>query len=122
MRAGGDAEEQGMGDEGEDGTRPRDHAAGGASPSAGRFGALIEHSMDLVSIYDAEGRFSFASPSHRWLLGHDPDELVGSSPIELLHPEDRDAVAHAFEQQLLGTGIPVPVEHRIRHTDGSWRW
>jgi diguanylate cyclase (GGDEF)-like protein/PAS domain S-box-containing protein len=87
-----------------------------------RFRALIEHSFDMVSIYDADANFAFASPSHERVLGYTPGELVGTSPVDLLHPDERDQVAEAFAEQLLVTGEPRPVEHRIRHRDGSWVW
>ena len=90
--------------------------------SESRFRALVQNSHDLVSIYDDQGRFVFASPSHSRVLGYAPEELLGQPAIDLLHPSEREAVAQSFAEQLLITGIPVPVEHRIRHRDGSWRW
>jgi diguanylate cyclase (GGDEF)-like protein/PAS domain S-box-containing protein len=90
--------------------------------SESRFRALVQNSHDLVSIYDDQGRFVFASPSHRRVLGYEPDELLGQPAIDLLHPAEREEVARAFAEQLLITGVPAPIEHRIRHRDGSWRW
>ncbi|HEY8218243.1 MAG TPA: EAL domain-containing protein [Acidimicrobiia bacterium] len=87
-----------------------------------RFRALIDHSFDLVSIYDTNGNFTFASPSHERVLGYPPEELIGTSPVDLLHPDDREAVAHRFAEQLLVTGESHPIEHRIRHRDGGWVW
>jgi len=87
-----------------------------------RFRALIDHSFDMVSIYDTNGRFVFASPSHERVLGYAPVELVGTSPVDLLHPDDRDAVAALFAEQLLVTGEATPIEHRLRHRDGRWLW
>jgi diguanylate cyclase (GGDEF)-like protein/PAS domain S-box-containing protein len=90
--------------------------------SAEPFGALVQHSLDLVSIYDANGCFMFASPSHLGALGYEPAELLGTPAAELLHPDERDEVGDAFARQLLVTGVREPVEHRVRHKDGSWRW
>ena len=84
--------------------------------------ALVDNSQDLLSIYDDDGRFVFASTSHQLVLGYEPDELLGRKAIELLHPTERDDVARAFAGQLLEHRPPVPLEHRIRHRDGSWRW
>ena len=90
--------------------------------SESRFRALVEHSHDLVSIYDDEGRFVFASPSHQRVLGYDPAELIGTPAVEMLHPDEVDDVTRQFAEQLVVTGVPAPVQHRIRHRDGSWRW
>jgi diguanylate cyclase (GGDEF)-like protein/PAS domain S-box-containing protein len=87
-----------------------------------RFRALVQHSMDMISIYDAEARFSFASPSHETVLGYVPEDLIGTQPVDLLHPDERDSVAEAFGLQLQRSGSPEPVEHRVRHKDGSWRY
>ncbi len=94
----------------------------GDEHSASRFRALVEYGHDLVSIYDNQGRFVFASASHEATLGYRPRELVGRAAVELLHPDERDAVAQAFAEQLLVTGVPAPIEHRVRSRDGSWRW
>ena len=90
--------------------------------SESRFRALVQYGHDLVSIYDNQGRFTFASPSHRATLGYEPDELIGRPALELLHPDECEDVAQAFAEQLLVTGIPASIEHRVRHRDGSWRW
>jgi diguanylate cyclase (GGDEF)-like protein/PAS domain S-box-containing protein len=100
--------------------RAPDEAAHG--PSESRFRALVQNSHDLVSIYDREGRFVFASPSHERALGYDPAELIGTSAVELLHADEVEEVTRRFADQLLVTGIPAPIEHRVRHRDGSWRW
>ena len=87
-----------------------------------RFRALVHHSHDLVSIYDASGRFVYASPSHQRVIGYDTAELVGTSPLDYLHPDERDAVLQAFSEQITGAAPPAPVEHRMRCKDGSWRY
>ena len=87
-----------------------------------RFRSLIDHSFDMVSIYDAKGNFAFASPSHERVLGYTSEELIGTSPVDLLHPEEREEVAQVFGEQILVTGESSPVEHRVRHRDGSWIW
>lgn len=93
-----------------------------ARERATRWAALAEHSLDMVSIYDSEGRFVYVSPSRERVLGYPKEELIGASPIDQLHPDERDEVANAFTEQLLGTNEPVPVQHRFLHKDGSWRY
>ena len=86
------------------------------------FRALVDHSFDLVSIYGTDTTFVFASPSHEQVLGRPVEELLGTSPVDLLHPDEREQVANAFAEQLLTGGEPAPIEHRVQHRDGSWRW
>jgi diguanylate cyclase (GGDEF)-like protein/PAS domain S-box-containing protein len=87
-----------------------------------RFEALARHTFDLVSIYGADGRFTYASPSHERVLGFRPEELFGVRPLESLHPDEQESVAQAFAEQLAHSTAPSPIEHRLRHKDGSWRW
>ena len=89
-----------------------------AEVAESRFRALIEYGHDLVAIFDGDGCFAFASPSHRATLGYEPDELIGTLALDLVHPDDREAVT----EQLCVTTLPKPVEYRLRRRDGSWRW
>jgi diguanylate cyclase (GGDEF)-like protein/PAS domain S-box-containing protein len=93
-----------------------------ARDRAARWGALLHHSHDMVSMYDSDARFVFVSPSHERVLGYTVDELIGTSPIDFLHPDEREDVARAIAEQLRGDGHPTPVEHRFLHNDGSWRY
>ena len=87
-----------------------------------RFRALVQHSMDMVSIYDSKARFSFASPSYETVLGYSPEELLGTKPVELSHPDELARVSDLFARQIQLAGVPEPIEHRVRHKDGSWRY
>ena len=68
-----------------------------------RFRSLIEHSTDLVAVVDERHRIRFLTPAFQRTLGHESDGLLGTSLLELVHPEDR-----AGERW------------RLRHADGSW--
>jgi PAS domain S-box-containing protein len=86
-----------------------------------RFRSLIEHSLDLIAVIDSEGILRFQSPSTATVLGYRPEELVGRSVLELIHPEDRPRALALFQE-----GLPVPrftstFEARVQHKDGSWR-
>ncbi len=84
--------------------------------------ALLEHSLDLVVLADTAGKLVFASPSVFAILGYRPAEFLALDPIELVHPEDREAAATTFARALAGTAADVErVEFRMRHRDGSWR-
>ena len=87
-----------------------------------RFRALVEESNDVISVVDRDGRFQYQSPSVERVVGYDPDETVGDSAWEYVHPDDRDAVRDAFETWATTPDAQGTVEYRARHADGSWRW
>jgi PAS domain S-box-containing protein len=87
-----------------------------------RYRVVAEASHDMISEMDAEGRLVYASPTCKDVLGYDPEEVVGTTPFVLLHPDDVDRAVATF---LSGVEEETPQKtapYRVRHRDGSWRW
>src|SRR5579863_2002033 len=53
------------------------------------------------------------------LLGRNSSQLLGTSIIELTHPDDVAALLFAFARATTETSVGARV--RLRHSDGSWR-
>jgi PAS domain S-box-containing protein len=85
------------------------------------FRLLIERSSDIASILGPDGAMLYQSPSIERVLGYTPDELLGKSTFEFIHPEDVEGTLEAFRDMLESPGEPRTVELRYRHKDGSWR-
>jgi PAS domain S-box-containing protein len=84
-----------------------------------RYRTLVEHTSDLMIMARADGRILFASPSTERILGLKPESIVGTSGLDLVHPEDRTQLAEVLQRALEGSvGTPA---FRCRHRDGSWR-
>jgi PAS domain S-box-containing protein len=82
---------------------------------------LIENSQDIIYTLDANGVFTFLSPSLKLVLGRDPDDLTGVFFGEIIHPDDLPE-CHAFLQELAtGETNRNFIEYRVSHGDGSWR-
>ncbi len=56
---------------------------------------ITDHMFDLVALTDLEGVFTYAGPSHR-ILGFEPEQLMGTSVFEYVHPEDLGRIADEF--------------------------
>jgi PAS domain S-box-containing protein len=67
-----------------------------------------------------DGSIRFVSESVLRLLGHEPQALAGVDLEELIHHEDRNAYRQSLRNVASGASTQ-PVEHRLRHADGSWR-
>jgi PAS domain S-box-containing protein len=52
-----------------------------------RFRNLITAIGDIVWETDAQARFVYVSPQVKTILGYSPDELIGHTPFEFLHPD-----------------------------------
>ncbi|HSB72801.1 MAG TPA: PAS domain-containing sensor histidine kinase [Candidatus Methylomirabilis sp.] len=87
-----------------------------------RFDTLIRKSPNGIVLLSAEGSLLYTSPSTRWLTGYAPEELLGRSGFELVHPEDRGDAEARFREAVANRGGTVRLELRLRHRDDSWRW
>jgi PAS domain S-box-containing protein len=89
--------------------------------SEARFRSLIENASDGVLILSAEGLITYQSPAVERILGYSPDAMMGTSPFDLVHPDDHANVVESFADVMLPGGHGKSVEFRCRHADGSYR-
>ncbi|HTL58646.1 MAG TPA: ATP-binding protein [Candidatus Limnocylindrales bacterium] len=77
--------------------------------------------IDLLGIADFDGRLLQLNPAWERVLGFHPDELKNVAGVDLVHPEERSAMADKMEALKQGTTI-ADFEGRYRHKQGGWRW
>ncbi len=79
-----------------------------------------KNSRDLQVVVDVQGVFRAANEAWTTILGWRPDDVVGRSFLDFIHPEDhpssQDALAVASVEEL------PTYENRYRHKDGGYRW
>ncbi len=80
---------------------------------------LIEHAPDAIAVH-RDGRFVFVNAALVKALGYDsPDDLLGRSILDIVHPEDRELAVERMKA-IYATGAPNPVqEHRFIRRDGT---
>jgi PAS domain S-box-containing protein len=86
------------------------------------FRALIENSSDAITLVDAKGTTTSASPAVNRILGYTISEFVGWNSFEFVHPDDREMTERAFAEIVKQPGKMATRQFRLRHKDGSWRW
>lgn len=89
--------------------------------SEARFRVLVEEGADVVVMLTAEGVFTWVSPSVTRVLGWATSDMVGSTAVDFLHPDDRDATADVFVSAMQQPGYTGFAEFGVRHKDGSYR-
>ena len=83
---------------------------------------LFTHAGALLAVLDSHGRFVSVSPACERVLGCKPEDLVGHSLLDDLHPHDpSSSVPNESAMPAWQTGF-VELLGRHRHRDGSWRW
>ncbi|MEN9266062.1 MAG: PAS domain S-box protein, partial [Thermostichales cyanobacterium BF4_bins_65] len=88
--------------------------------SEARFRLLAENANDMISTKTPEGVYTYVSPACQTILGYTPEEMIGHSTYEFLHPEDIPNL-QKFHQQLLQDNF-VRVSHRIRTRNQTYVW
>lgn len=82
---------------------------------------LADSSTDMIGLHELDGTCVYASPSITSQTGWSVQEIVGSSPQNLIHPLDAERVfqqlAEAFQN-----GQDATVEYRFRCKDEGYIW
>ena len=86
-----------------------------------RFRRMVQGSSDIITLVAADGTVRYASPALQRVLGYDPEESVGHKVFDLLHPDDVGKARAMFARSFGRPRVPLQIEVRHRHRDGSWR-
>ena len=87
-----------------------------------RHGKMIANIGDVIAIIDQDEILRYMSPNFEHWFGWKPEEVVGFSTWENVHPEDLD-----FAQKFIGALLQEPAatgtaECRYRCKDGGYKW
>lgn len=83
--------------------------------------ALLANSSDVIARIDAQGTILYANDAFRRATGHAPDEVVGRSALEWVHPDDVRTVRDQLTA-VASSGRAASATYRFRRVDGRWRW
>ena len=85
------------------------------------FRLLAENATDLVIRISQDGRLAWVSPSVVTTLGWDPDDVIGRSPAQFLHPHDADEMV-ARVMSLTIADPSLEQARRVLLADGTYHW
>ncbi|MBN1593502.1 MAG: response regulator [Candidatus Coatesbacteria bacterium] len=86
--------------------------------SEAKIRALIETTADLVWETDKSGIFNYVSPQVRRVLGYEPAEIIGKSPLDLLSPEEAARIGDAIRSVIASCSHFSCLEGACLHNDG----
>jgi diguanylate cyclase (GGDEF)-like protein/PAS domain S-box-containing protein len=88
--------------------------------SEARFGSLVQHASDLITVLDADATIVYQSPSIERVLGYAPDDVIGTRFDRLLDPDERSRLLHLLADGAAYAGSETEVlECSLRHHDGT---
>lgn len=76
--------------------RDRQLAIQALRESEERFRNLVETSSDLVWEVDENARYTYVSPQFREILGYEPEQVLGKSPLDFMPLPQRQRLAESF--------------------------
>ncbi|WP_273127294.1 PAS domain S-box protein [Bacillus weihaiensis] len=80
---------------------------------------LAENSSDIINLHLKDGRYIYNSPSLKAILGYDPSDLIGDTPYDYIHEDDKEYVED-FHRYVLEQREPVLITYRFRKKDGTY--
>jgi len=106
-------------------------------PKSKEFYRLIAENIgDVITLhdFDLQATYRYASPSIKDASGYEPEELIGKSPFEFIHPDDKkelfpilkNYVSAKLKKIFTGKELPTTKRVELRFKDknkkGSWRY
>ncbi len=94
---------------------------------------IAENTSDNIAItsFDLKAKYLYVSPSVKHVLGYDPEELIGKSFFDFIHPNDKKALLPLLKKYLgliinkvlhiEDPQIKETISFRFRNKSGNWR-
>ncbi|HCI79578.1 MAG TPA: hypothetical protein DHW02_07805, partial [Ktedonobacter sp.] len=98
---------------------PRVQAELELKASEKRFRTLSENASDLVLVLDEMGMYRYVSPSHKRILGYEPEQLIGTCIFDLMPPNGLVRAVNIFTKALQDGVLPRDM-CRLRRADGTY--
>ena len=87
-----------------------------------RFRSLVQNASDVIAILETDGTIRYVSPAITRVLGLRRQDVVGKNAVTFVDPVDRSEARRIFTEAKKEPGTRPPVEFRLRHEDGDWRY
>lgn len=93
-----------------------------AAENAELFRLISETAHDMVCLHSLDGRYTYVSPSIVENLGYQPEEILGLTPYDLMHPDDIERARRDAHEPLKRGAKENYFEYRLRHKNGVYYW
>ncbi len=99
-----------------------------------RYRLINENTSDLIAVttFSLNPTYTYISPSHKQVLGYDPEELIGKQGIDFVHPDDKKRLLPLLQKyitlkasKLLGLKnreLSELLDYRVRDKSGNWHF
>lgn len=89
-----------------------------------RFMLAVEGINDGIWDWDIQTNRTYFSPRWKRMLGYEPEEIKNNYDawVSLIHPKDKAQVLRKLENHLKGKSDFYEVEHRLKTSNGKYKW
>jgi diguanylate cyclase (GGDEF)-like protein len=81
---------------------------------------LIDDGMVLFAGIDGDGSISWMGRSSQTLLGRPATEVIGTSALDLIHPDDHEILLASLAESARDSTERIFAVVRVARTDGTW--
>ncbi|HPC57450.1 MAG TPA: PAS domain S-box protein [Kiritimatiellia bacterium] len=85
-----------------------------------RFRLLVKNSADIIGIVEADGTLRYVSDAEQAISGYRPEEIIGKSMTDLVHPDDLGRVQTELQRAIANPDQVCRVQCRQRHKTDDW--
>nr|MBC8485716.1 PAS domain S-box protein [Bacteroidota bacterium] len=99
-----------------------------------KYQLITESTSDVISLhtFDLDAVYTYVSPSIKTLGGYEPEELIGKSCFDFIHPEDKKILLPLLQKYIRSKikslitrkkiSVKETFEYRIKDKSGKWRY
>ncbi len=87
-----------------------------------QFRLLADHINDIVALHDLDGNFTFISRSVTNVLGYKPDDLLGISVYNYIHPDDLKGLKEHIKEKIFKTKTQSKIIYRFLNKNQNYIW
>jgi PAS domain S-box-containing protein len=82
--------------------------------------ALLDNSLDTITLIDRQGLMAYQSPSCEDLTGFMPSELLNTPVADFIHPDNLEAVTSVLADVLSGPSATVVLIIKVKSKQDLW--
>lgn len=83
---------------------------------------IAENATDMITRHDIDGVYNYVSNSSYTMFGYSPDDMIGKSAYNFLHPEDALVIKEGL-MDFVNKGLGIyTASYRYRKKDGKYIW
>ncbi|TVQ93992.1 MAG: PAS domain S-box protein [Bacteroidetes bacterium] len=87
-----------------------------------RLYSFLENASELITVYDADKKLKYVSPSVKNILGYSEEEMFEGKDLDGINKKGRNLINKMFEELLDNPGKPCKVEYTFLNKDGTVRF